>query len=128
MFFKGPKVTGNVRWTEHVKRKMRFYRLSERILRKLLREPERIEEGVAPRTIAVMRRAKTKRHSEIWLMYRKIKVRAKIGEGLERKNEKVIIISAWRYPGASPAGRPPIPEEIIRELELEEAFDKRPAV
>jgi hypothetical protein len=34
------------------------------------------------------------------------------------KNQKLRIISAWRYPGKSPKGQlPEIPEDILKELE-----------
>lgn len=109
MRFREPKDTKRILWTKHVKEKMRFYNLSEGRLKSLLRNPEREEKGIAPGTVAIMRSAKSKkRPSEIWLMYQTIKVKD--------KERKIKIISAWRYPGESPIGELPIPEEIIRDL------------
>ena len=104
MFFKEPKNTKEMYWTRHVKEKMRYYRLSEGLLRRILKSPQRREKGIAPRTIALMKPAETKKPSEIWLMYQQI-------------SQKKKMISAWRYPGISPKGEPiPIPEDIMEEL------------
>jgi len=104
-FFKEPKNTEKISWTKHAKEKMRYYRLSEGKLKRVLSSPKRIEEGIAPNTIAIMQPAGTKKHpTEIWLMY-------------QVKKPKIKIISAWRYPGISPIGEPPpIPEDILSEL------------
>jgi hypothetical protein len=105
MFFKPPKETKEIRWTRHIKEKMKQYQLSEKRLIRIFKNPERKEEGVAPRTIAVMERAGTKKHPyEIWLMYQK-------------KPKKTIMISAWKYPGKSPVRKPPITEEVLENLE-----------
>src|SRR4030042_5848992 len=114
MNFREPKDTEKVRWTIHAKEKMKFYVLSETRLKKVLRSPDRIEEGIAPRTIAAMQRSgSNKKPSEIWLMYQRNTKNAKpkrqtpeakrnlLNEILEKK-EKIVIISAWRYPGISP--------------------------
>ncbi len=84
---------------------MQFYNLSENRLKRVLRNPDRKEEGVAPETLAVMQRTGSKKHpTEIWIMYQVIK-------------SKIKIISAWRYPGISPTGKKiPIPEDILEEL------------
>ncbi len=96
-------------WTRHVKRKMRYYRLSENRLKRVLRNPERKELGIAPKTVAIMQLAGTKKNpTEIWLMYQKDGKRTKI-------------ITAWRYPGRSPKREPPpIPEDILWELKNED--------
>ena len=111
MFYKGPKNDKSIFWTEHSKIKMRQYGLSESRLKRILRAPRRREKGIAPKTIALMQRAGSKKkQSEIWLMYQKIGQRKKI-------------ISAWRYPGISPVGEPiPIPEDIIKELKKTQNF------
>lgn len=104
LFFKEPKNDKQFYWTKHAKEKMRYYGLSEGRLRRILRTPSRREQGIAPRTIALMQPAGTKKPSEIWLMYQPL---------IQRKR----IISAWRYPGVSPLGKSiPIPEDIIEEL------------
>ncbi len=41
-------------WTHHAREKMAYYRLSEQRVRSVLHTPKRIEEGVAPKTVAVM--------------------------------------------------------------------------
>jgi len=120
MKFKEPKDTEEIFWTKHVKEKMRFYNLSERRLKKLLRNPERIEKGIAPRTVAIMQTIKSKRRpTEIWLMYQiDEKKKQKNKRTKEQKSKKIKIISCWRYPGKSPAGEPPIPEEIIKNIKI----------
>jgi hypothetical protein len=112
-FFKEPKNSQNISWTKHAKEKMRFYQLSESRLKRVLRNPKRIEKGIAPNTIAIMQPAGTKKHpTEIWLMYQIKWFKVK---GL--KSKVIRIISAWRYPGISPIGEPPpIPEDILKDL------------
>jgi hypothetical protein len=104
MLFKLPKDTKEIHWTRHIKEKMKEYQLSERKLLKIFRNPERKEEGIAPDTVAVMQTGGRKRPYEIWLMY-------------QERNSKIIMISAWKYPGKSPVRKPPIPEEVLENLE-----------
>ena len=106
MRFKKPQNTDKMIWTKHSIEKMQFYSLSENRLKRVLRNPDRKEEGIAPETLAVMQRTGSKKHpTEIWIMYQIIK-------------SKVKIISAWRYPGISPTDKKiPIPEDILEELE-----------
>ena len=88
-------------WTSHAKSKMAYYRLSEQRVRSVLHSPKRIEEGVAPKTIAVMSPVSVKYvvpkdgglrkevwNQEIWAMVQDAPTGRKI-------------ISAWRYPGMS---------------------------
>lgn len=76
-------------WTRHSKEKMRFYNLSESRVKRILRAPKRIEEGVAPDTVAMMQVAGTPKNPyEIWVM-------------VENEKTQKKIISAWRYPGQS---------------------------
>ena len=118
MKFREPRDTERVVWTEHVKEKMKFYNLSESRLKKLLRNPERIEEGIAPRTVAIMQTTKSKRPTEIWLMYQVVPLKTKNQiSNFKKRERKMKIISAWRYPGKSPVGQPPIPDEVINDLE-----------
>ena len=80
---------------------MAYYRLSEQRVRSVLHSPKRIEEGVAPKTVAVMAPAAKKFivlkdggvrketwSQEIWVMVQDAPTGRKI-------------ISAWRYPGVS---------------------------
>ena len=97
-------------WTNHAQNKMRFYRLSEQRVRRVLNLPKRIEEGIAPGTIAMMQRAGSVKHPyEIWVMVQKAKRKS------QRANSITKVISAWKYPGITKAGEP-LPEEVIREL------------
>ena len=100
-----------IHWTRHVRQKMRYYRLSEARIKRVLRKPDRKELGIAPRTIALMQITGTKkRPTEIWLMYQK--------SPKKQKRKVIKIISAWRYPARSPKGKPPpIPEDVLWEIE-----------
>lgn len=124
IFSKGkPKKDDKYHWTNHALQKMAFYRLSESRIKKILRNPQRTEEGVALNTIASMQRNDgKKRKEEIWMMFQKK------SEKLKRKkftNGKIIIISAWRYPGVSSIGKKiPIPDNILEELK-ESGFIER---
>lgn len=125
-----PKNTGGYHWTEHAKFKMRFYGLSAQKVLGVIRNPKRKEEGIVKNTTAVMQPAKTKRPSEIWVMYQKRgaqNVERKAHNAKHKHGTKNVmryglcatsckIISAWRYPGVSPK-KNPIPEEILSEIE-----------
>ena len=108
----------DIHWTKHAREKMRFYRLSEQRVRRVLHSPKRIEEGIAPGTIAMMQRAGSAKHPyEIWTMLVKTPTPKK-GRSPDRsvgnkKGRKVI--SAWKYPGITKPGQP-LPEEIMREF------------
>ncbi len=109
-----------IHWTQHSKGKMRYYRLSEKRVKRILRKPDRKDLGVAPRTVAVMQVAGTKKHpTEIWVMYQKTP------KAKKTKQRMIKIISAWRYPGRSPKGQPPpIPEDTLWELEKSNNEDR----
>ena len=97
------KSAKTVHWTHHSREKMRFYNFSEQRIKRVINSPKRIEEGIAPKTIAMMQSAGSKKHPyEIWVMIQELKQKRKI-------------ISAWRYPGITKPGDP-LPEEILREL------------
>lgn len=105
MNFKLPKNDSKYHWTQHVIRKMVFYGLTPDRVKRIIRSPKRVEDGVAENTVAVMASGtNNKKPSEVWTMYQK-------------KGNKKIIISAWRYPGVSPVGKQiPIPQDILEEL------------
>ena len=107
--FKIPKDTEKFSWTKHSIEKMKQYGLSEQRVKRVLRYPDRTEEGIAPVTIAMMQKSGSKkRPHEIWTMFAALK-------GGKKK-----IISVWRYPGTSPKGQEiPIPDEIREEVEKE---------
>jgi hypothetical protein len=79
-------------WTLHAQAKMRQYRLTPSRVRHVLHSPKRIEEGVAPKTIAMMQPASMKTKDmwaqEIWVMIQEVAGARKV-------------ISAWRYPGVT---------------------------
>ncbi|MDD2678210.1 MAG: hypothetical protein WC042_01435 [Candidatus Paceibacterota bacterium] len=97
-------------WTNHAQNKLLQYNLSESRVKRIIRNPGRIEAGIAPNTIAAMQKAGSKKHPyEIWVMY-EIKSQ-------KLKNKKIIIISAWKYPGTTKPGEPiPIPPDIFEEI------------
>ncbi len=100
-----PKDDNFYRWTSHVKGKMSQYRISESLIKRVIRFPKRTEEGIAPSTIAVMMSMVNKKPSEVWVMYKKDRGRK-------------MVISAWRYPGISPVGKKiVIPNDVMEELE-----------
>ncbi len=49
-------------WTLHARVKMKFYGLAESRVKRIIRFPARYEEGIAPKTVAVMCPAGTKRY------------------------------------------------------------------
>jgi hypothetical protein len=102
-------------WTTHSKFKMRQYKLSEKRVLRILRKPDRIEEGIAPNTIANMQITGTKKHpTEVWMMYQIKKSKIK-----NQKSKIIKIISVWRYPGRTPENqRPIIPKDTIEELKI----------
>lgn len=121
-------------WTQHSMYKMQQYGLSPQRVVRVIRNPQRVEEGVVENTVAVMQPAAVKFKDgkktwsqEIWSMYQvsgkspKTKAQSDI-KNLNTSNlirlipKKLKIISAWRYPGVSPKNNP-IPEEILRELQ-----------
>lgn len=92
-------------WTNHAKYKMLQYGLSPSMVKKVMSHPERTENGIAPDTVAVMKRKDTKKTKrEVWVMHQKF--------GIKKK-----IISAWIYPGVSPKDREIfVPEDVWEEL------------
>lgn len=124
MQFKPPKNDDKYRWTNHVKGKMVYYGISESLIKRIVRFPKRKEIGVAEKTVAVMQPTSNKKKpQEIWVMYQELaKSRGTIDNGKKDLGHSLFaivakpirVISAWRYPGISPAGNKiPIPEEIL---------------
>jgi len=119
-------------WTNHVREKMIFYGLSDSLIKRIIRFPERIEEGIAPDTIASVKTAGSKKNQyEIWVMYQ-IKKRVKINSNINdnslnildklseneineiiRYKPQIVVISAWKYPGITQKRNEiPIPEDV----------------
>lgn len=94
-------------WTMHARRKIRQYNLSPGLIKRILRNPDRVEEGIAQKTIAVMKDKSTKsQEREVWVMYQLL------------KSQRKKIISAWIYPGKTKPGKEIfIPDEVLLELE-----------
>lgn len=122
MQFKIPKNTEKYEWTKHAIIKMKHYGLTAQRVLRVVKNPQRVEEGIVKNTIAVMQPASLRMKngkrtwsSEIWAMYQ-IKPKIKDQKAKIISSQKIRIISAWRYPGISPE-RDPIPEDILRELE-----------
>ena len=110
--------------------KMRHYGLSEQAVRRVIRAPQRTEEGVVKKTIAVMKPPSVRKKDgketwtqEVWVMFQKGKGKNTAATGGTEAAQKALshgantlkIISAWRYPGVSPENNP-IPEDILDEL------------
>ena len=106
-------------WTHHARAKMNFYKLSEARVRRVLNSPKRIEEGVAPKTVAMMQPTslifKINRDvvlSDVPRRYTERSRRTMSVSGptreswnqeiwvmVEDSRDRRTIISAWRYPG-----------------------------
>lgn len=125
------KSVGGYELTRHAEYKMQQYGLSLQKIKGVIRNPKRIEKGVAERTIAVMQPVSPKKElgkseetwkQEVWVMYQKKgksqKLASALGNKMSLESETIRIISAWRYPGISPKNNP-IPSEILLELEDE---------
>lgn len=123
MQFKIPKNTERYEWTQHAAIKMKQYGLTAQRILRVVKNPQRTEAGIVKNTIAVMQPSsfstkdgKRTWSREIWAMYQ-IRPKTKKQKAKIISTQKIRIISAWRYPGVSPK-RDPIPEDILRELEL----------
>lgn len=120
-----PENNNRYEWTAHSWEKMQYYNISEGRIKRIIRFPERTEEGIAEDTVAVMQKAGTSRYSEIWVMYSlasargmtksQIRIPKNLGNINLNTNKRIRIITAWRYPGKSPE-RDPIPSEVLEEI------------
>ena len=109
---KPPQNSPSYYWTQHVYEKMKQYQISEQMIKRVIRAPTRVEEGIAPGTVACMQPRGRKQRHEVWVMYQIVKSKVK------RQKVKVKVITTWRYPGISPQrGQIPIPQEILDKLE-----------
>lgn len=132
-----PKNDSKYIWTAHAWMKMQYYGISEQRVKRIVRFPKRVEEGVLEGAVAAMQPAGTKGDQEMWVMYvltdarkknldtesdtldeenkkeKKLDNMAEFFKGVAGKRFK--IITAWRYPGKSPE-RDPIPSEILSEI------------
>ncbi len=122
MQFKIPKNTEKHEWTQHAIFKMKQYGLTAQRILRVVKNPQRVEEGIVKNTIAVMQPSsfstkdgKRVWNREIWAMYQ-IKRKTQNAKLKNIGQQRIRLISAWRYPGVSPK-RDPIPEDILRELD-----------
>ena len=120
---KFPKNDRRYVWTDHSKSKMIQYFISESKIKGIIQKHDRIETGIAPSTVAVMKRNdKTlnkaapsgigrprQKQEELWVMYQKT--------GDKKTGMRLKIISVWRYPGVSPKKEMIIPEDVLKEME-----------
>jgi hypothetical protein len=120
MQFKAPKNTDKYFWTKHAAFKLRLYGLSAQRIIRVISDPQRREDGIAEKTVAVMQPASMKNKNgkkvwsqEIWAMYQISADDGKVQN--ESGNTRYKIISVWRYPGVSPE-KNPIPREILDEI------------
>ncbi len=120
MQFKIPKNTRYLAWTKHVSKKMMFYGLSAAKVKTVLSRSDRTEPGIAPNTVAVMKKSgSAKNPQEIWAMYQDKEITQ---DGI--KNIRRVVITAWRYPGVSkPKEKIPIPEGVLSELAAGEGIE-----
>lgn len=107
-------------WTRHAEFKLKQYNLSQSRIKRVIRHPDRVEEGIVEDAIAVMQKAGTsKKETEIWALYviKKEKNNKRDSDSLLKRATKsqLKVISAWRYPGKSPQ-RDPIPADILQEV------------
>jgi hypothetical protein len=126
--FNFPQDDDTYSWTNHSFQKMAHYAVPPSRVKRIIRFPERTEEGIAEDTIAVMQTVGTTKKQEIWVMYKlaqnergisksKFQI-SKQKNGLikfEPSNKKIRIITVWRYPGVS-SKRDPIPQEVLNEI------------
>ena len=115
-------------WTHHARAKMAFYRLSEQRVMRVIHSPKRTEEGVAPKTVAMMQPNSVRTARAAFVSGSAPHQRAKWARKVPVKSEPVSmpggknaqpkeiwsqeiwvmvqdigkqrkIVSAWRYPG-----------------------------
>ena len=126
-------------WTMHSHDKMREYNLSESRVKRIVRHPTRVEKSIIEdeQIVAAMQPAGGKNYTEIWVIYKLEKSKSPSSqksvksEGINFienaaykkllqqtgafSSGKIKVITAWRYPGKSPA-RDPIPEDILSDI------------
>lgn len=129
-------------WTQHSEIKLKQYGLSKSKISGLIRKPERIEEGIAPRTVAMMRTNKIFSNASFKKNLRlNLKIKTDFNKfNFANRNIKKApgeiwvmykdikdlrkIISCWRYPGVTKPGEQiPIPADIKAYLETSKEFN-----
>ena len=121
-------------WTQHAKAKMAYYKLSESRVRRVIKSPLRVEEGIAPDTVAYMQPVsyKTKNgqktwNQELWVMVARSANKRPTTNNLQQERNmnldnklkvnkhQLRIISAWRYPGMTKP-QASLPKAILDEI------------
>ena len=116
-----PKNDDKYTWTVHAIEKMRYYRLSESLVKRVIRFPKRTEQAIAPKTIGAMQpKGTAKNPREVWVMYteegKKLKDKSNKFGKMSLASSKKKIISAWIYPGVTKPGDPiPVPEDMLED-------------
>ncbi|MDO8529335.1 MAG: hypothetical protein Q7S18_01565 [bacterium] len=109
----------NYQWTKHALYKLKYYQLSKQRITRVIRNPERIEEGIVSKTIAVMQPSSTRIKNgkkvwsqEIWAMYQIGNSKSQITnhkqiQSSKNKVQKISLLSSTSSPfGKSlPTGR-----------------------
>jgi hypothetical protein len=101
-----PKSDKKYYWTRHCVAKIFQYGIGANKIKRIINCPDRREEGIAEKTIAVMKKKSKKDDSkgEEWVMY-------------QMKNNRKVVISVWYYPGVTPKGKEIfIPDEVWEEI------------
>ncbi len=144
--FKRPKNTEKYFWTDHSVYKMAQYGLSVQRIIRIIRNPQRTEEGIVKNTIAVMQPVSVKRNkngkkiwsSEIWAMYQLREGGAKSKSEISKskrnlsivaeKNKKLRMGTKYQTQNVQfkiisawrypgvSSKRNPVPEEILKEI------------
>jgi len=111
---------------------MRFYGISDSLVKRILRFPQRTEEGIALNTIASMKAAGSKRNQyELWVMYQvrktgklakkiqdeDLNILNKLSEvelnEISKTKPQIVVISTWKYPGITQKKNEiPIPDDV----------------
>ncbi len=102
------------------------------MVKRVIHTPDRVEEGIAPDTVAVMKDRSTKsQEKEMWVMYQREtknqksirqltdkKIDSNLGEFQNKVSTgRIKIISAWIYPGKTKKGKEIfIPDDTLAEL------------
>lgn len=89
---------------------MRFHGLSESRVRRALRAPSRVEEGIAPASVAFVHISPPSARSEVWVLALRFS-----GVEVSGRRSALRILSAWRYPGRTKPGTP-LPDSILAEV------------
>ena len=106
-------------WTRHSQWKMKQYALSEQRIKRVMRNPERVEKSIVPGMIASMQATgSAKNRYEIWVMYELIKYSRM--EKILSLEEKIHSISKWNTPQKTLS-----PAQIFREKRRQEHRERQ---